>query len=210
MWFSILALIWANIVPMSFSGKRVFVLGDSLSLYSKTPGGAFADALRAHGAQVTLNAKSGRSAASFFVGEDGRGILAAAGKPDIIYVLLGTNDIWMSNLQADARYMARIRDAFPASEVWAIGPPSFANPQTATGAARVVAMMKSVFPNFIDLRPLTPSTGRSPDGVHFTSAGGVELGKRLAAVAASSRGSLLPILAAVAVGVALWYVATRN
>ena len=30
---------------------------------------------------------------------------------------------------------------------------------------------------------------------------GVELGKRLAAVAASSRGSLLPILAAVAVGV---------
>lgn len=182
---------------MNVAGKTVIIIGDSLSAkngaYTYTPdtnvnrygspGDFFGAALRRAGAQVVVNAKVGRSAHSFFTQEGGDQVLVTLQQydPDVVFVLLGTNDLGL-DLSVDGEQMARIRDAFPAAEVWAIGPPTLSR---ATDAAAVVQMMQRVFPHFVDLRRYTRDTPpgssyRSPDGVHFTAPGARLIADRLA------------------------------
>ena len=145
-----------TIEPMpSVSGRRVFVLGDSLSSGRSSPGAVFASLLAESGAQVQVNAKVGRSANGFIRLEDGEATLARVRDgfdPDIVYVVLGTNDLGL-NLEVDARQFERIRSAFPRASVWGVGPPAFADRTLASQAAAMSTMMASVFPAFIDLRP---------------------------------------------------------
>ena len=172
-------------------GKRVVIIGDSLSAGSNTPGGQLGAQLIARGADVEVNARSGRSAYSFFSRENGNIILSGlqAFKPQLAIVVLGTNDIGL-DMNTDAKAMAKIRDAFQnvGAEVWAIGPPMFESTSYNTGAEAVIAMEKTVFGSdrFIDARPLTPQGLHSPDGVHFTPEGGKVLGKKLAGAFAAA------------------------
>jgi lysophospholipase L1-like esterase len=173
---------------MDVRGKRVFILGDSLSVGDASPGGQLASQLLQAGARtVRVQAKSGRSAHSFFSEKapSAQSILTGevANNPDIVIVMLGTNDMGL-NMAVDAAQMAKIKNAFPKADVWAIGPPTL--PRSPTKAAEVVAMMRRVFPLFLDWRPLsadivTAAQGRSPDQVHFAAAGARLSGQRLAA-----------------------------
>ncbi len=190
-------------------GKRIVIFGDSLSAGSGSPGAEMATVLEAEGATVQINARIGRSAYNFWAREDTAQQLdaIAAFNPEIVIVELGTNDIGL-NISADTTQMVKLRDALGASgaEVWAFGPPAF-NPKLEMdeGSAAVVTMMVSVFGNrCIDLRRmtrdmLTIAKGRSPDGVHFTSAGGEVVGRRMAEefIAASASNILFwaPIIA---------------
>ena len=182
---------------MNVSGKNVLILGDSLSVGTSSPGGQLATILQARGANVRINAKIGRSAHSFFIAEAGGVILAdeARRTPDIVLVMLGTNDLGL-NLAVDAQQMARIKNAFPRASVWGIGPPAL--PKRPVAAANVVAMMRTVFPQFIDWRPLTPSTGRSPDLVHFRPEGAQLAAQNLAQALLATRG--VPLAAKIGVG----------
>jgi lysophospholipase L1-like esterase len=203
---------------MDIAGASVLIIGDSLSATPASPGAAFGRELGAAGADVTVNGRVSRSAYNFFTREGGAEqlVAAAAAKPTVVFVMLGSNDIGL-NMSVDAGYMMRIRDAFPDAEVWGIGPPTF--PASAAryhaGAAKVVTMMRDVFgQRFIDLRPLTAdmvpagSRFRSPDGVHFTAAGGAELGKRLAAEATGG-GGIAKVLLGAALGVGVFWLLFR-
>jgi lysophospholipase L1-like esterase len=153
-------------------GKKVLVFGDSLSAGQFSPGKVMAGQLDG-AAEVRINAR----------------VLAAirAFDPDLIVVVLGTNDIGLSMAKDKAR-MNELRDAFDAggAEVWAFGPPSFAaGTREQAGSTAVVSMMKSVFGDrFLDLRPLTAdltaSASRTTDRVHFTATGGKVAGDRMA------------------------------
>ncbi len=192
---------------MQIAGRRILIFGDSMTHpglddgprdvtvtssdvgRSSSPGDLLGSWLLLYGAvAVTLNAKVGRSATSFFssVERDHDTVLAnlQAWAPDLVFVFLGTNDLGYGS--GDAVAMAKIRDAFSSqSEVWAIGPPSFAESvhlcdqyectsrnsagkcltskcvkPTSTynsAAPATVAMMKSVFgaDRFIDARGIT-------------------------------------------------------
>lgn len=171
------------------SGKRVFILGDSLSSGSSSPGGVLARELTLAGAKVQINAKVGRSAWNFYGREDAAGQLAdaLAFGPDLVIVELGTNDIGLG-MAADRVRMIQIRDAMATkgAKVWGIGPPAFDR----TGSAQldvdlVTAMMGDVFsPRFLNWQALTSDMTTSPmrtsDGVHFTAQGAELAGKRLA------------------------------
>lgn len=180
------------------SGKRVVVVGDSLSSGASSPGGVMAEHLRIGGAAVMINAKVGRSAWSFFGREDAGVQLAAirAWAPHHAIIVLGTNDIGLS-MQQDAERMRQLRDGLAASgaTVWAFGPPAFQGGRLAEGAPAVFDMMRDVFGDtLIDLRPLTLDAvtvagGRAADGVHFSAAGGATVGARMAAVFLDAGGS---------------------
>jgi lysophospholipase L1-like esterase len=185
--------------------KRIVILGDSHSASLNSPGGVMQRALEAHGFTVTMNAKGGRSAASFMAGEGGAAQLAtlAASSPDLVLVFLGTNDIFRDAGKTKIA-MTQIRDAFSGTggtKVWAIGPPYWpagfhaasAVPPLNTGAASIVALEGSVFTRVIDSRPLTKdigAEGRSGTGVHFNSAGAKVWGTRLANTVLSAASGL--------------------
>lgn len=199
---------------MTVRGKRVLIFGDSMShrgakeasnIVAVTEGvnrrGAPGDLLASHllaagAAAARLDARTGRSAYSFFAEPDHAAALAAdvAWRPDVVLIFLGTNDM-LRDLGKDRPRMERLRDTFAqaGADVWAVGPPTFrpdrrACLETAGGqclawsaplnevAVPTVAMMVSVFgpARFIDARPLTTdiltvAQGRSGDGVHFGS-----------------------------------------
>ena len=192
---------------MQIAGRRILIFGDSMTHpglddsprdvtvtssdvgRSSSPGDLLGSWLLLYGASaVTLNAKVGRSATSFFSSteSDHDEVLAnlQAWAPDLVFVFLGTNDLGYGH--GDAVAMARIRDAFASqAEVWAIGPPSFADsvylcdqyectsrnssgkcltsrcvaPTTTynSAAPATVAMMQSVFgaDHFLDARGIT-------------------------------------------------------
>ena len=218
-------------------GKNIVIIGDSLSAKTGagyqavtytpdltmnrygSPGDFFGAGLVSAGASVVINAKIGRSAYSFFTNEGGTEILTALRQtyaPDIVFVMLGTNDLGL-DLTVDAHYMAKIRDAFPDADVWGIGPPALAR---ATEAAAVAQMMQSVFGKFVDTRSLTRDMGpttsyREPDGVHFTASGAQLLGSRLTqALVANGVSTGLKVgvtaLAATALGFGLAFIISRR
>lgn len=172
---------------MSIRGKKILILGDSLSAGANTPGGVLAALLRAAGATVRVNGKVSRSAVNFWSGkngEDGAAVATteAAWQPDIVIVMLGTNDLGMS-ASADQVAFARIAAAFHSAELWAVGPPSFARVDLQSKTPQVYTTLVAVFgaSRVIDWRPLTADLqGRSGDGVHFSTAGAAVQGKRLA------------------------------
>lgn len=170
------------------TGKKIVLLGDSLSASSSSPGGQIAKHLTAHGAQVKIYAKVGRSARSFLREPDHQQQVQAiaAWQPDLAIVMLGTNDIGFSST-ANRQAMAQVRLelASTGAQVWAIGPPAFA-PGVRDGGQAVVDVMRDVFGpgRFMDLRrltaDLTASPGRAGDNIHFTAHGGAVVGQRVA------------------------------
>jgi lysophospholipase L1-like esterase len=176
---------------MNVNGKKILILGDSLSASASAPGGVLGAQLRAAGGIVRVNGRVSRSAENFFSGkngEDGAQVLAAEAsyRPDIVVVMLGTNDMGL-NPSADALGFQRIASAFPQAQRWAIGPPAFARADYTREAAVVYVTLASVFgaDRVIDWRGLSvdqvAAPARSGDGVHFTSAGARVAGERLAA-----------------------------
>lgn len=193
-------------------GKKVLIFGDSLSSGSISPGGVLGRELSAAGATVKINAKVGRSAWNFYGREDHAAQLAAirAWEPDLVIVMLGTNDIGLS-LDADRDKMFDLRNSLAHggdTEVWGIGPPSFASKERQEGADAVTAMMRPIFSGdgFIDWRALShdqTTTGRTSDQVHFTAAGAEVAGKRLAKQFLEAGGGI-GWIAVVAIGALAW------
>ncbi len=190
---------------MNLSGKRVLVFGDSLSRVGpdsgpeaaeisaagsySTPGAVMAQWLLGAGASAArIDARVGRSAVNFFGREDaGRLLLAdAAWQPDIVLVMLGTNDLGMGQA-ADQAAFVKLRSALGGNgaAVYAIGPPSFPGQANEARRPAVLATLRSVFGSdrVLDAGPLTPTGDgvRARDGVHFSAAGGRKFGAALAA-----------------------------
>lgn len=174
---------------MDVRGKRILILGDSLSSGAATPGGQLGQRLQAAGAaSVRVNGKVSRSAVNFFSGangEDGMAVLMAeaAYRPQVVIVFLGTNDIGLPQ-GPDAAAFRRIAGAFPGAQLVAVGPPSFARADLTRGAPAVYATLQNVFGGVVDTRPmtadiLTTAQGRTSDGVHFTAVGAAVFGQRL-------------------------------
>jgi lysophospholipase L1-like esterase len=129
----------------SFEGKRVLIIGDSLSdgtggnpgTYgvppspSTTPGQFLADQLKAHGAaSVRIQSKLGRSAYTFLKAQNGAAIIAkeiSDHRPDVVIIMLGTNDALLGVKPTRAAFKT-IKAAFDAAgiPVYHVGPPSFA------------------------------------------------------------------------------------
>ena len=186
---------------MQVQGKRILIFGDSLSHHgsdsaspifeagtaaptASSPGDLLAARLLAQGAAaVRIDARVGRSAYNFFSREAWRELLAAdaAWRPDVVLIILGTNDLGMG-VQVTTERMRQIRDNFPLASVIGIGPPSFASAKNSNDAIIVVQLMRTVFSKFIDSRPLTTDLivqGRAKDGVHFTATGAKAFAERL-------------------------------
>lgn len=206
--------------------SRVLIFGDSMthrgsdsgpeqvevtedSDRSSAPGDLLASHLLENGiaSAARLDARVGRSAYNFWRREAAESLIKAdvAWRPDVAFVFLGTNDIGL-NMSVDEKSMKAIRDwlASSGAKVFAIGPPSFADPERQKGTTPVVQMMRRVFgPRFIDARPMTSDltvTGRAGDLIHFSSAGSKVFAARLAeAVQTALRWDIVRRLGTVAV-----------
>lgn len=146
-----------------------------------------------------LDANVGRSASNFWAGTASHQFHSAADliasdqafAPDIVVVMLGTNDIG-TNLIADQQAMQAIHDSFPQADVWAIGPMTYVplGDGLNAGAQAVFDMMSAVFgpERTIDARPLSATTGRAGDGVHFGPSAAYQTALALAAAFTSASG----------------------
>lgn len=157
---------------MDVRNRRILLIGDSHSAGTSTPGGRLAAELQSRGAaNVRVDARKGRSAVSLWK-EAGVAQAMAANvdwKPDIVVVMLGTNDATLTGVKADEAAFRRIVAAFPSTvALVAIGPPTFpTRPDLERGAVNVYATLARVFGpgSVIDARPL----GATDTGYHFTS-----------------------------------------
>lgn len=196
---------------MEVRGRRILVLGDSLSMPTPgTPGYALGESLVAnHGARsIKFNAKVGRSARSFMESENGKGQLRAASQNvDAAIVMLGTNDAAsggddIRSFRAIGRVLAELNIPFVV-----IGPPAFSPDAETLGksrakmaprAQRLGVLLKDEFGSrFVDAVPyssdiLTTGEGRSRDLIHFSREGAQVFGSRLAGAAAGSPGEMPP------------------
>jgi lysophospholipase L1-like esterase len=197
----------------SVKGKKIQILGDSLSYGQSSPGWFMGSHLGGAGAEVRINARVGRSAWNFYDREDTTAQLAAirAWDPDIVIVELGTNDVGLS-MSKDGARMAQLKRELAAggAEVWAFGPPSFpTGTKHHEGSPAVVAMMRQVFGGkFIDLRPITSdllsSAHRTSDQIHFTTDGAKLAGERMADRFERAGGGAAGVAIGVVATVALW------
>jgi lysophospholipase L1-like esterase len=193
--------------------KQVLILGDSLSdgtdgkpgTYGvpptppRTPGQFLAQSLEQQGAKpVRIQAKLSRSAYHFVAYQDGLRILAdeiANFRPDVVFIILGTNDLNLGEAPTRAAFM-KIKAVLDEAKipVYHVGPPSFAGSLVDregtsynTLAEKVVMIGRDLFgARFIDARPMTIDTvtvaqGRSGDLVHFTASGAQRWAGRLSA-----------------------------
>ena len=204
---------------MNIQGERILVFGDSISHHgadgdpeiwdvnlpsnrpSSTPGDLLASMLLENGAQaVRIDANVSRSAINFWTGgakyqfNSGAALIAndQGFAPTQLVVFLGTNDLGLDP-NADAAAFTQIRNSFPNAEAWAIGPPIFADATRNAQAQVVYNTLQNVFgaDHVIDSRPLTSTTGRTADGVHFqaSSAPGVAANLLNALAASQSVGT---------------------
>jgi lysophospholipase L1-like esterase len=164
---------------MDWQGKRVAILGDSLSASASSPGGRLAAELEELGAVVLVRAQVGRSAYNFYGREDAEAELRGltGWQPELVIVQLGTNDLGIGAPGSRAHWQ-RLGADLAGQHVMVLGAPSF--PGRADLARRLpelYALQETTFPGqVIDSRPLTSARGRSNDGVHFTAQGAAELG----------------------------------
>ncbi len=129
----------------SVDGKRILLIGDSLSMVANSPGGRLAQRLRDSGAKVLVNATGGRSAGSFLSkkgncdsngcdgghGADQLAKALASFNPDVALIMLGTNDLCnvaagggeKFQLDSFAKIIGQMEDA--GVKVIGIGPPMF-------------------------------------------------------------------------------------
>jgi len=195
-------------------GRRVVIVGDSLSAAAGAPGGELAAELRAAGATVLVNARVGRSAHSFYAAEASQLDDIVQFQPELAIVWLGTNDCGQRP-SVIAQRMAQLRDDLGelGAEVWAFGPAQL--PARLAGCRpAVVSTMATVFgPRFIDTAALegTKMVGRTADGVHFTRAGARALGERMAsAFLDADVGGRLLVELGLALGLVLGALALRG
>lgn len=203
---------------MDVSNKRILLFGDSLThpgsdsdpeqslvigpstRSSSAPGDLLGSLfLEAGASAVMLDANVGRSASNFWAGTSSHQFHSAADliasdqafAPDIVVVMLGTNDIG-TNLINDQQAMQAIHDSFPQSDVWAIGPMVYVSPGDGlnAGAQAVFDMMVAVFgpERTIDARPLAATSGRAGDGVHFGPSAAYQTALALAGAFATASG----------------------
>ena len=193
---------------MNVSGERIVIFGDSLSHHgadsdpeiwdvdegsnrsSSAPGDLLASLLLEQGAAaVRIDANVGRSANNFWAGTASHQFTSAADliasdttfDPTKVVVILGTNDADSGVI--DQASMQRIADTYGAmgAEVWAIGPPVFADANLSAKADQVYSVMSDVFGGrLIDWRPLSSTDNRAGDGMHFQPAGAAASAANLA------------------------------
>jgi len=190
---------------------RVFVIGDS---HSVLLGPAVVDAARGLGWTLAGKVSHVGWSTARFVSDDSWLVPLAATRPDVVVVILGTNDAAQSQ-QAYAAQLRAMVDAIRAAGVenivW-VGPPSVQKADIDARIERIAPWQQSFLPQmgvtWIDSRPMTYG-GQAADGVHFTRAGYQVWASSLADTLASSfersSGSLvIPLaLAALVVGM-LW------
>jgi len=190
---------------------RVFVIGDS---HSVLLGPAVVDAARGLGwSLVGKVSRIGWSTARYVSDDSWLPALVAA-RPDVVVVVLGTNDAAVSQ-QAYAEQLRTMVDGIKfagAKDIVWVGPPSVQKPDIDARIERIAPWQQSFLPQmgvtWIDSRPMTYG-GQAADGVHFTRAGYQVWASSLADTLASSfersSGSLvIPLaLAALVVGM-LW------
>jgi len=194
---------------MKINGERILIFGDSLthhgddnapeiwdvdrnsSRISAQPGDLLASLLAEKGATVRTNANVSRSAVNFwnksskYQHTSAQDLISLDGlfAPTQVVVMLGTNDLGL-NLRADTLAMQRIRDAYialGARDIWAIGPPVFANAALNAQSDVVYQTLYNVFgvDHVIDARPLSTTTDRAGDGVHFQPSSARDFAQRL-------------------------------
>ena len=193
---------------MDVIGQRIVLHGDSLSHHgsdreqeiwdvdapsdrsSSAPGDLLASMLLEQGAAaVRIDANVSRSASNFFRGNS-RFQLHSADEllasdrefaPTKAIIMLGTNDADSGAI--DPASMKAIRDAYAGmgAEVWAIGPPIFADATLNAKVEQVYAMMSDIFGGrLIDARPLSSTESRAGDGIHFRPDSAMALAQGLA------------------------------
>lgn len=188
---------------VKIQGQRFLIIGDSLthhgadaapqiwdvnqgsSRQSNAPGDLLASMLYERGAVVRTDAKVGRSANSFWNSEPAADLIASDLQfaPNVVIVFLGTNDLGLT-MSIDQGAMAKIRDAFkgiPGIQIWAVGPPAFANVVYQQQADDIYTMLVNVFgaDHVVDARQLTTTMNRASDGVHFSTNGAQDFANKL-------------------------------
>lgn len=170
---------------MDLRGKRVLLIGDSLSVATPgTPGWDLGERLvtRNGASAVRINAKGGRSARNFFKSEKGSAQLQEyRGAVDAALVMLGTNDAASGN---GVEFFQRLDEELRRLGISAvfIGPPSFAPDARGGGgkgllmqeaAQKLSILLRGAFPGrFLDAMPLSADLVAPPfrraDRIHFT------------------------------------------
>lgn len=209
---------------MDVAGKKILLVGDSLSVGAASPGGVLATALTEAGARVRVLAEEGLSAPSLV--KTGISTLAAelSRGPTLVIFFLGTNDVGIAQSTDEAAFtsLAQLVEGAGAVAV-AVGPPSFplsaknsSGKSMADGSILVYESLKKVFGvKLLSSREmtadiLTTEQGRASDGIHFSTEGASLFGQRLAAAllrAETKRnlfGPLLLVGVLLGVGVLLW------
>ena len=152
---------------------RVFVLGDS---HVASLGPFLLEAGSPLGWEPAgVLSNRGWSTARYKNEPDWKGTLAAA-RPDMVVVVLGTNDAAMGQ-QAYVSQLRAVVDGVRASgarEIVWVGPPSAKNQHIDERADRIAPWQGSFLPQmgvkWIDSR-MSTFGGHAPDGIHFTRAG---------------------------------------
>jgi lysophospholipase L1-like esterase len=152
---------------------RVFIVGDS---HSATLGPFLFESGQALGWEPAGRISNVGWSTGRYRNESEWKARIAEAHPDMVIVILGTNDAAQGQ-QAYVEQLRAVVDAIRASGarsiVW-IGPPSAKNPQIDARADRIAPWQGSFLPQmgvqWIDSRLYTFG-GHAPDGVHFTRAG---------------------------------------
>lgn len=168
----------------ALESKRVTVVADSHG--ETAPGRRLRERLRAAGATaVDVQAVSGRSAVGYVRHElAAYAALLARDRPEVVVVLLGTNDAPSANLRHAYGILRRYgQDA--GADVWLVGPPGIPYDDALHARLGAVADIgREVFgpARFIDSQPLTgreaalrvkPHAAGAP-WLHFNDAGGAQ------------------------------------
>jgi len=152
---------------------RFFVLGDS---HSEPLAPLLIEAGRGRGWSLAGKlARVGWSTARYANDDSWQSVISAA-RPDVVVVLLGTNDA----AQSQPAYVAQlgkvvdgVRAAGAPTIMW-VGPPHTVNPAIDARIDRIVPWQAGFLPQmgvtWVDSRPMTGG-GHAPDGVHFTRGG---------------------------------------
>lgn len=152
---------------------RAFVVGDS---HSAALGPLLFEAGRSLGWEPVGRVSNVGWSTARYASEPAWKATLAAARPDLVIVVLGTNDAAQGQ-QVYAGQLRAVVDAVNASGapsiVW-VGPPSAKNPAIDARADRIAPWQGSFLPQmgvkWIDSRMWTFG-GHAPDGVHFTRAG---------------------------------------
>ena len=152
---------------------RTFVVGDS---HSTVLGPLLLEAGRSLGWEPVGRVSNVGWSTARYASEPAWKATLATARPDLVIVVLGTNDAAQGQ-QAYAGQLRAVVDAVNASGarsiVW-IGPPSAKNDAIDARADRIAPWQGSFLPQmgvkWIDSRMWTFG-GHAPDGVHFTRAG---------------------------------------